>query len=145
TSAVIRADRQGLRGEPLVARGRAEKEDLLAGGAHPVTDDVGKQAPEPRAAGEDECIGDEGGAVGQLDAAQLASGKACAGLRRELAVLATFGEEPLEHGGACPARREVSAIFLEDGPAHVLAVDLRVAARRLRARPLFQRQAGLLE
>src|SRR5205814_657298 len=129
TSPVIRPDGQRLLGKPLIARGCAEEKDLLTGGAHAVADDVREQAPEPRAAGEDECIGDEGGAVGQLDAPQLAFRETRAGLRCELAVFTAFGEEALEHGGAGPARRQVPTILLEDGPTHLLAVDLRVPAR----------------
>src|SRR5882762_10412898 len=90
--AVIGPHRQRLLRKPLVTGGRAEEKDLLPGGAHPVADNVRKQAPEPRAAGEHECIGDEGGAVRQFDAPQLASGGLWTGLRRELAVLAALGE-----------------------------------------------------
>src|SRR2546426_119618 len=68
-----------------------------------------------------------------------------AGLRRELAVLAAFGQEAVEHRGAGAARREVAAILLEDGPSHPLAVDLRVAARGLRTRQFLERKAGVLE
>src|SRR5882762_2713446 len=143
--AVIGPHRQRLLRKPLVTGGRAEEKDLLPGGAHPVADNVRKQAPEPRAAGEHECIGDEGGAVRQFDAPQLASGGLWTGLRRELAVLAALGEKALEHSGAGPPRREVARIVLEDGPADLLAVDLRVAARGLRTRQLFERQARFLE
>src|SRR5207244_10938685 len=84
-------------------------------------------------------------AVGELDAAQLAGDETGAELDGELAAFTAFGEEAVEHSGAGAARREVATIFLKDAPAHALAVDLRVTARRLRARQLFERQAGFLE
>src|SRR5256885_6615860 len=80
-----------------------------------------------------------------LDAAQLAGAETRAGLHGELAVFTAFGEEALEHSRAGAARREVATVFLKDAPAHALAVYLRVTARRLRARQLFERQAGFLE
>src|SRR5207249_10527704 len=67
TSPVIRPHGQRLLGEPHVARGRAEKEDLLAGSADPITNDVRKQLPQPRTACEHEGVGRDRAAVGELD------------------------------------------------------------------------------
>src|SRR5207249_11159180 len=50
-SPVIRPHGQRLLGEPHVARGRAETEDLLAGSAEPITNDVRQHLPQPRSAG----------------------------------------------------------------------------------------------
>src|SRR5205807_3217385 len=81
---------------------------------------------------------------GKLHATELPPPGA-AGMSGELAILATFGDEGLEHGGAGRARREVPPLPLEDAPPHALAVDLRIAPRGFGTRELFERDAGFRE
>src|SRR5438309_456952 len=58
---------------------------------------------------------------------------------------ATLLEEPREHGLARKPGGEVAGVPLENRPAHLLAVDLGIAPRGLRAVQLLEREPGLLE
>src|SRR6266702_2296859 len=132
-------------GEAGIAGRRAEEEHLLARRTHPVTDRVGKERSQPGAAGEDETISRNRTAIGQRHRRELACPWLHGPLHRELAILPAFGEEPLEHRSAGPARREIAAVFLEDGPAHTFIVDLRVAARDVGTGQLFERDPGIAQ
>src|SRR5438093_12221154 len=126
-----------LLGEATVTRRGAKEEHFLTRRAHAIADDVRKQPPEPRPAGEHVHVGGQRAAVG--GAHSLARhGR----LHRDLTIDAASREKSFEHGGTSAARWEVAAVPLEDGPAHALAVDLRIALRRLRARQLLEPSPG---
>src|SRR5262245_8185374 len=129
--AVVRPDRERFFRKAPVARRRAEEKHFLTGRTHALADHVGKQRAEPGTAGEDEVVGRQVTVVGQLDLRELASPWHNGPLPGELAVLATLGDERLEHGGTGAARGEIAGIFFENGPAHLLAVDLGITSRDL--------------
>src|SRR6266550_922246 len=139
--AVIRPDRQRFLRETPVARRRPEEENLLPGWFHPLTNHIGEERAQPRAAGKHKAISRQPTAIRERHRGELASLRLHWCLHRDLAVLAPFGDKRLEHGGAGKAGREVAAVFLQNRPADLLTVDLREAARNLGALQLLERHA----
>src|SRR5256886_1260591 len=142
---VVRPHGQRFFGKALVTRRRAEEVHLLARGAYAVADDVGKEPAEPGAAGEDVVIGAQRAAVREAHAAELAAFHGPGRLGRELAIFPACSEHGVDDRGAGDASGQVAPVPLEDGPAHPLATDLRVAARRLSAGQLLEDDARFLE
>ena len=142
---MIRPDRQRLLGETPVARRRPEEEDFLPRWFHPLTNHIGKERAQPRAAGKHKAISRQPGAIRERHRGELASLRLHRCLHRDLAILAPFSGKRLEHGGARAARGEIAAVFLQDRPADLLAVDLRIPARHLGALQLLERHARVAQ
>ena len=77
-------------------------------------------------------------AIGQFDGGKLTVASVNGALDGGLPVFAALCEKALEHRGARAPRGEIAGVFLENGPAHLLAVDLRIATRQLGALQLLE-------
>src|SRR3989449_2673362 len=145
TRAMIRPDGQRLLGEAPVAGGRAEKEDLLARGAHAVANSIGEQRAEPRPAGKDKVVSRQFTVVRQAYRGKLSSTWLDRRLDGELTVFAALREKSLEHGCTRPPRGEIAAVLLQNRPADLFAIDLREAARNLGALQLLDRDVRVAQ
>src|SRR5437762_4705430 len=140
---VIRPDWQSLFRVTPVTGWCAKEEDFLARRAHAVADDVWKQGAQPRAAGKHKAVCGQPAAVRQRDARELATTRLDRRSHRELPVLPAFGDKTFEHRSAGATRRQVAAVLLENGPADLLAIDLRIPSRHLGALELFERNTRI--
>ena len=142
---MIRPDWQSLLRVTPVTRWRAKEEDFLARRAHAVADDVWKQGAQPRAAGKHKAVCGQPAAVRQRHTRELASPRLDRRSHRELPVLPAFGDKTLEHRSAGATRRQVAGVLLENGPADLLAIDLRIPSRHFGALELFERNTRIAQ
>src|SRR6266487_6784433 len=143
--AVIRPDRQRFLRETAVARRRPEEENFLPGWFHPLTNHIGEERAQPRAAGKHKAISRQPTAIRESHRGELAALRLHWCLHRDLALLAPFSGKRLEHGCARPPRGEIAAVFLQDRPADLFAVDLRIPARHLGALQLLERHVRVAQ
>ena len=106
------ADRHIFFGKSQVAGGSSKEENLLPGGRNQVSH-LREHGSQPRATSKDKLVGNQGGAIVQLDLPEFPAfhhGRLC----ESLPILAAFGEECFEHNFTGAPGGEVARIFFQE-------------------------------